>query len=90
MEEKKYGEEGMLCLSGKLVFKEYYKNPQLTDDAKFTDKDGKIVFNGTTNDEVKKQVKSFRKAQTWLINYCSKNTFQTQINFRVPCLLGVV
>ena len=29
---------------------------------KFTDKDGKIVFNGTTNDEVKKQVKSFRKA----------------------------
>ena len=24
---------------------------------KFTDKDGKIVFNGTTNDEVKKQIK---------------------------------
>lgn len=44
MEEKKYGEEGMLCLSGKLVFKEYYKNPQLTEDAKFTDKDGRVYF----------------------------------------------
>lgn len=35
MEEKKYGEEGMLCSSGKHVFKEYYRNPELTAESKF-------------------------------------------------------
>ena len=35
MEEKKYGEEGLLCVSGKHVFKEYYKNPELTKEVKF-------------------------------------------------------
>lgn len=29
-EEKKYGEEGLLLVSGKHVFKEYFKNPELT------------------------------------------------------------
>ena len=43
MEEKKYGEEGMLCISGKHVFKEYYKEPKLTADAKFIYK-GKTYF----------------------------------------------
>ncbi|MBQ2910562.1 MAG: acyl--CoA ligase [Bacilli bacterium] len=35
MEEKTYGEEGMLCSSGKHVFKEYYRNPELTAESKF-------------------------------------------------------
>lgn len=35
MEEKKYNEEGLLCVSGKHVFKEYYKNPELTEESKF-------------------------------------------------------
>lgn len=35
LEELKYGEEGMLCISGNHVFKEYYKNPELTQAAKF-------------------------------------------------------
>lgn len=35
MEEKKYDEIGMLCVSGKHVFKEYYKNPELTAETKF-------------------------------------------------------
>lgn len=43
MEEKKYNEEGLLCVSGKHVFKEYYKEPELTEKAKF-EKDGKIYF----------------------------------------------
>ena len=43
MEEKKYGEEGMLCISGKHVFKEYYKEPKLTAEAKFVYK-GKTYF----------------------------------------------
>ena len=43
MEEKKYGEEGMLCISGKHVFKEYYKEPKLTADTKFIYK-GKTYF----------------------------------------------
>jgi acyl-coenzyme A synthetase/AMP-(fatty) acid ligase len=43
MEEKKYGEEGLLCVSGKHVFKEYYKEPQLTSEAKFV-KNGKTYF----------------------------------------------
>lgn len=43
MEEKKYNEEGMLCVSGKHVFKEYYKEPKLTSAAKFK-KDGKEYF----------------------------------------------
>ncbi len=38
--EKKYGEEGLLLVSGKHIFKEYYKNPELT--AK-----SKIVINNT-------------------------------------------
>lgn len=43
MEEKKYNEEGLLCVCGKHVFKEYYKQPELTKEAKF-EKDGKIYF----------------------------------------------
>lgn len=43
LEEKGYDEEGLLCVSGKHVFKEYYKNPEETKKAKFT-KDGKIYF----------------------------------------------
>ena len=35
MEEKKCGEVGMLCVSGKHVFKEYYKNEELTKESKF-------------------------------------------------------
>lgn len=43
MEELKYGEEGLLCVSGKHVFKEYYKRPDLTEDAKF-EKNGRTYF----------------------------------------------
>lgn len=43
MEEKKYGEEGTLCVSGKHVFKEYYGDSELTKEAKFM-RDGKEYF----------------------------------------------
>lgn len=43
LEEKKYLEEGMLCISGKHVFKEYYNDPELTKDSKFI-KNGKEYF----------------------------------------------
>ena len=43
LEEKKYNEEGLLCVSGKHVFKEYYKEPEKTKNAKF-EKDGKTYF----------------------------------------------
>ena len=35
LEELKYGEEGMLCISGKHVFSGYYKNEELTKSTKF-------------------------------------------------------
>ena len=35
LEEVKYGEEGMLCISGKHVFKEYYNNENMSRDTKF-------------------------------------------------------
>jgi len=41
--ELKYGEEGLLCIGGKHVFKEYYKSPELTKNAKFMYK-GKMYF----------------------------------------------
>jgi len=47
MEEKKYGEEGLLCVSGKHVFKEYYKNPELTKESKII-KNGKEYYNTGT------------------------------------------
>lgn len=47
-EEKKYNEEGTLCVSGKNVFKEYYKEPELTKKAKF-EYNGKTYFNTGTN-----------------------------------------
>ncbi len=47
-EEKKYNEEGTLCISGKNVFKEYYKEPELTKEAKF-EYNGKTYFNTGTN-----------------------------------------
>lgn len=47
LEELKYGEEGMLCISGKHVFKEYYKNPELTESAKFTYKGKEYLKTGT-------------------------------------------
>lgn len=43
MEEKKYNEVGLLCVSGKHVFKEYYNEPELTKEAKFV-RDGKVYF----------------------------------------------
>lgn len=38
-EELKYGEEGILCISGKHVFKEYYRDPELTEQ-------NKVFYNG--------------------------------------------
>lgn len=35
LEEVKYGEEGMLCISGKHVFKGYYKNEDISRETKF-------------------------------------------------------
>ncbi len=35
LKELKYNEEGLLCISGKHIFKEYYKEPELTKEAKF-------------------------------------------------------
>ena len=43
MKEKKYNEEGLLCVSGKHVFKEYYNNHKATEEAKITI-NGKIYF----------------------------------------------
>ncbi len=45
--ELPYGEEGMLCLSGKNVFMGYYKNPELTNEAKFTYKGKEYIRTGT-------------------------------------------
>lgn len=47
LKELKYGEEGMLCISGKHVFKEYFKNPELTESAKFTYKGKEYLKTGT-------------------------------------------
>lgn len=43
LEEKKYNEEGLLCVSGEHVFKEYYGMPEETKKAKF-EKNGKTYF----------------------------------------------
>lgn len=47
MSEKKYGEEGMLCVSGKHVFKGYFKNDTLTKESKFTKNDKEYYKTGT-------------------------------------------
>lgn len=47
LEELKYGEEGMLCISGKHVFKEYYNNQELTESAKFMYKGKEYLKTGT-------------------------------------------
>lgn len=43
LEEKKYGEIGLMCVSGKHVFKGYYNAPELTAESKFI-KNGKEYF----------------------------------------------
>ena len=43
MKKKKYNEEGLLCVSGEHVFKEYYGMPEETKKAKF-EKNGKTYF----------------------------------------------
>ena len=35
LEELKYGEEGMLCIAGKHLYKEYYQEPEKTKETKF-------------------------------------------------------
>lgn len=47
MEQKKYNEEGMLCVSGKHVFKEYFGEPQLTAEVKFMYKGKEYFKTGT-------------------------------------------
>ena len=47
LEELKYGEEGLLCISGKHVFKEYFKEPKLTEEAKFYYKGKEYFKTGT-------------------------------------------
>lgn len=47
MEEKKYGEEGLLCVSGKHVFKGYYKNLELTKATKFVKNGREYYMTGT-------------------------------------------
>lgn len=42
--ELKYNEEGVLCISGNHIFKEYYKEPELTNEAKF-EYNGKTYLN---------------------------------------------
>lgn len=45
--ERKYGEEGLLCVSGKHVFKEYYREPKLTREVKFKYKGKRYYITGT-------------------------------------------
>lgn len=45
--ELKYGEEGVLCISGGHVFKEYYKDPELTAKAKWRYKGKEYFVTGT-------------------------------------------
>lgn len=46
-EDVKYGEEGLLCVSGAHVFKEYYKQPDLTKEAFIEIKDKRYFNTGT-------------------------------------------
>lgn len=46
-EELKYGEEGELCISGKHVFREYYHEPELTNEAKFMYNGKEYLHTGT-------------------------------------------
>lgn len=46
-QELKYGEEGMLCVAGAHVFKEYYNEPELTKEAKFNYKGKTFYITGT-------------------------------------------
>ena len=48
LEELKYGEEGMYCISGKNVFKGYYNEPELTKESKFM-YNGREYFKTGTN-----------------------------------------
>lgn len=48
LEELPYGQEGMLCISGKNVFREYYGNPELTRQSKFIYR-GEEYFKTGTN-----------------------------------------
>ena len=47
-QECKYGEEGILCVSGKHVFSRYYKNDAETRKAKFKDENGTEWFKSDT------------------------------------------
>lgn len=47
MEELKYGEEGLICVSGKHVFKGYYKNEELTNEVKFKKNNREYYITGT-------------------------------------------
>jgi len=47
MEELKYNEEGLICVSGKHVFKGYYKNEELTNEVKFKKNNREYYITGT-------------------------------------------
>lgn len=45
-EELSYGQEGELCISGEHIFKEYFKNPELTNKTKFKYKNRNYIKTG--------------------------------------------
>lgn len=47
LEELRYNEDGMLCISGNHVFKGYFNNPELTEQAKFNYKGKEYLKTGT-------------------------------------------
>lgn len=53
-EEKKYGEEGIICYAGKHVFKEYYNNKEDTDRIKQKDETGETWYISDTYGRIEK------------------------------------
>lgn len=73
-EERKYNEEGLIYISGKHIFKEYYKNPNLTSEVKYI-KDGKEFYNTGTMGKIDEEgylTITGRKSRFYIVSSLNK------------------
>ena len=81
LEELKYGEEGMLCIAGKHIYKGYYKNEEATRNV-FTD-DGWLKTGDLGTIDVNKRIYIRGRSKTMILSSNGQNIYPEEIEAKL-------